>query len=75
MPDGPASIVVSGGVVSTVQVRLAGLGSVLPAGSVARTVNVCEPSARPLYVWGEVHAVKRSAVERAAEGRAGLGSR
>ena len=57
MPDGPASIVVSGGVVSTVQVRLAGVGSVLPAGSVARTVNVCEPSARPLYVWGEVHAV------------------
>ena len=33
---------------SMVQVRLAGLGSVLPAGSVARTVNVCEPSASPL---------------------------
>ena len=48
MPDGPASIVVSGGVVSTVQIRLAGLGSVLPAGSVARTVNVCAPWASPL---------------------------
>ena len=48
VPVGPASIVVSGGVVSTVQVRLAGLGSVLPAGSVAATVNVCAPSASPL---------------------------
>ena len=49
--------VVSGAVVSTVQVRLAGVGSVLPAGSVARTVNVWEPSANPVYVLGEVQAV------------------
>ena len=44
--------VVSGTCRSTVQVRLAGLGSGLPAGSVARTVNVWEPSASPVYVLG-----------------------
>jgi hypothetical protein len=52
VPDGPELIVVSGAVVSgggtsTVQVRLAGEASVLPAASVARTSNVCEPFARP----------------------------
>src|SRR3954468_14543703 len=35
--------VVVGGVRSTVHVRLAGVASVLPAASVARTSNVCEP--------------------------------
>ena len=35
--DGPLVIVVSGGVVSTVNARVAGVGSVLPAGSMART--------------------------------------
>jgi hypothetical protein len=39
-PDGPAVIVVSGAIVSTVQVRLAGVGSTLPAESVARTWKV-----------------------------------
>lgn len=34
-------LVTVGTTVSTVQVRLAGVGSTLPAGSVARTVNVC----------------------------------
>ena len=38
-------IVVSGGVVSTVHVYEAGVGSV-PTASVARTWKVCEPSAR-----------------------------
>jgi hypothetical protein len=52
VPDGPAVIVVfgavvSGGGTSTVQVRLAGEASVLPAASVARTSNVCDPFARP----------------------------
>jgi len=46
--SGPDVMVVSGGVVSTVQVWLAGVGSVLPAGSVARTWKVWLPSARPL---------------------------
>ena len=37
-----------GAFVSIVQVKVAGVGSVLPAGSVARTWKVWEPSARPL---------------------------
>src|SRR5262245_51504129 len=41
------SIVVSGATVSTVQLKLAGVGSVLPTESVAATVKVCGPSARP----------------------------
>ena len=52
VPLGPPVIVVSGGVVSgaatlTVHVRVAGEASVLPAASVARTLNVCEPFASP----------------------------
>src|SRR5439155_9287733 len=43
---GPESRVVLGAVTSIVQVTLAGLPSVLPDGSVARTSNVCVPSAR-----------------------------
>jgi hypothetical protein len=35
-PEGPLSIVVSGALVSTVKLRDAGVGSTLPAGSVAR---------------------------------------
>ena len=49
--SGPDVIVVSGGVVSAgviVHVRVAGVASVLPAGSVARTLNVCAPTPRPL---------------------------
>ena len=45
---GALSICVSGATVSTVQVKLAGEASVLPAASVARTWKVCEPSARPV---------------------------
>ena len=37
---GPLSMVVFGAVVSTVHVELAGVASVLPAASVARTSNV-----------------------------------
>ena len=47
VPDVPPVILVVGGAVSTVQVREAGLGSVLPAWSVERTWNVCEPLPRP----------------------------
>jgi hypothetical protein len=42
---GPESIVVSGGR-SIVQAWVAGLWSVLPAASVARTAKVCSPSRR-----------------------------
>ena len=45
-------------VVSIVHVRLAGVGSVLPATSVARTSKVCEPSARFVYVTGDAQLVK-----------------
>jgi hypothetical protein len=46
-PLGPDEIVVSGGVVSTVHERAAGVASTLPAASIARTRNVCDPSAMP----------------------------
>jgi hypothetical protein len=39
-PDGPAVIVVSGAMVSTVHIRLAGVPSTFPAASVARTWKV-----------------------------------
>ena len=44
----PAGAVTSGGVVSMVQSWLAGLVSVLPAASVARTLKLWLPSARPV---------------------------
>ncbi len=47
VPLGPSLIEVSGAVVSTVNDRVAGDWSWLPAASVARVSNVCEPSARP----------------------------
>jgi hypothetical protein len=53
---GPAVIEVSGGVVSIVQVKLAGIGSALPAASVAVTWKVCDPGARPVYACGLVQA-------------------
>jgi hypothetical protein len=40
VPLGPESIVVCGAAVSTVNDRVAGVGSTLPAPSVARTQNV-----------------------------------
>ena len=53
---GPEVIVVSGGVVSTVNPRLAGVASVFPCSSVARTSKVCAPSANAAVVVGELHA-------------------
>jgi hypothetical protein len=50
--------VVSAGVVSTVNVDVAGLASVLPAPSVARTENVWLPSASVLAVYGLVQLVQ-----------------
>src|SRR3954454_10855996 len=49
---GPESIVVWGFVTSTVKLWLAGVASVFPAPSVARTSNVCDPSLRTLVVNG-----------------------
>ena len=42
--------------VRTVKVRVAGVGSMLPAASVARTEKVWEPSARCGVVIGELQA-------------------
>jgi len=53
VPEGPESMAVFGGVVSgggavlTVQERVAGVASVLPAASVALTEKVCVPSESP----------------------------
>ena len=48
VPDGPAVMVVSGAIVSTVQVRLAGVTSVFPIASVEVTWKVCVPFAKPV---------------------------
>ena len=40
---------------STVNVRVAGVASTLPAASVARTENVYAPSAVVVYACGDVH--------------------
>ena len=49
--------VVSGGVVETLKLLAAGELSRLPAASVARTSNVCGPSARAAAVKGDVHSL------------------
>src|SRR3954471_20122216 len=48
VPDGPKSIVACGAVASRVNDRVAGLGSVFDAESVACTENVYDPSASEL---------------------------
>ena len=53
---GPLVIDVFGATVSTVQERVAGVASTLPAASFARTEKVWEPFARLEYAFGDVHA-------------------
>ena len=53
---GWVSIWVLGAAVSTVQVKVAGPASTLPAWSTARTSKLWEPSLRPLSSFGEEHA-------------------
>ena len=50
-----------GEAVSTVQVKFAGVASVLPALSIARTSKLWEPSLRPLSSRGEEHGAKAPA--------------
>src|SRR3954452_24634727 len=60
VPDGPLSIWVSGAAGSApviVQLRIAGVGSSLPARSRAVTEKVWSPGARPLYSRGEPHSL------------------
>src|SRR3954469_24910904 len=70
---GLVSIVVCGAVTSTVHVKLAGVASVLAAGSVARTSNVCVPSPSADVVCGVEHgdqlppSTRHSNVEPASE--------
>ena len=63
-PAGPPVIVVSGAAVSIVNERLAGVGSTLPAASIACTSNVCAPSVSAAVVNGELHVVKASVSTR-----------
>src|SRR5262245_22454090 len=63
----------AGLVVSRSHVQVAGEASVFPAGSVARTSNVCAPSVRPARLSGLVHgaqlppSVRHSNVEPPSE--------
>jgi hypothetical protein len=50
--------------VSTVKLREAGVASTFPAGSVARTSNVCAPSASAAVVWAEVQEAHAPASTR-----------
>src|SRR5262249_25472540 len=63
-PAGPDVIVVSGATVSTLQVRDAGVESMLPAASIARTSKVCVPCAKPDRFAGLVHAAKAAPSSR-----------
>jgi hypothetical protein len=54
-PEGPELIWDSGAVTSIANDRDAGVGSMVPASSTARTSNVWAPSERPGYPLGEVH--------------------
>ena len=72
VPLGPAVIVVSGAVVSTVNARVAGEASALPRPSLARTSNVCAPSDSAPVVNGVEQDANAAAVDPAREGGAGL---
>ena len=52
---GSRSRCVSGGVASTVNCRCTGVGSTLPAESIARTANACAPSVKAAGVCGDWH--------------------
>lgn len=45
----------------TLQVRVAWVGSVLPAASVAHTSKVWEPLTKPVYLVGDTQALKAAA--------------
>lgn len=51
----------AGAVVSTIHVRVGGVGSVLPAASIARAARVCAPSASPVSSLGDRHAAQAPA--------------
>ena len=63
--------VTTGGGGSTVNVRLAGVGSTLPAASVVRASNVYTPGAKPLATWTSPpeHGAKSPGVSAAGKTR------
>jgi hypothetical protein len=69
---GAEVIVVVGAVVSTVSERVAGLASVLPAASVARTATVWAPSLNAAVVHGLLHAAQAPLSTRQANVPASL---
>ena len=56
VPVGPVLMTVSGALVSTFHVWVAGVASLFPAASIDVTVNVCEPSVRLLTSCGETQS-------------------
>ena len=81
VPVGPDVIVVSGAVVSaggavpTVNERVAGEASVLPATSVARTATLWAPSLRALVVQGLVQSTQEPESTRHSNTEFGLARR
>ena len=63
-PLGPVRIAVSGAMVSTVQSRCAGVWSVLPAASTARTSKACGPCARLEWLAGDVQLANAATPSR-----------
>jgi hypothetical protein len=57
--SGPDSIRTGGGTPPISQLHSAGVGSMLPAASTARTRNSCSPNARSVYVTGDGHGWKK----------------
>ena len=56
--EGAEAMVACGSVVSTVNERLAGVGSTLPAASSRRTAKVYAPSPRAEVVWARLQVAK-----------------
>ena len=56
--SGPDVMVVVGAMPSALQLHSAGVGSTLPAASLARTAKSCSPQSRFVYVCGEAHGMK-----------------
>jgi hypothetical protein len=65
-PTGPAVMVVSGGIVSTVKLRLDAVWSMIPTWSIALTSKVCGPSLSTPVVSGDVHDVNAAVSTRQA---------
>ncbi len=63
-PDGPPVKAAVGAIVSTIQLRVAGVASVLPAASTARTLKECWPCPRSAWIRGLEQATQLPASRR-----------